>query len=94
MENVKDFWSRAQEILDLTLIDTAGVVLTVGQVLFALLALIGGLLVARIIERLVAGRMTSPDRFAIDEVFAEHEIVIAFPQRDLHVDGSLVLRRD
>lgn len=39
-------------------------------------------------------RVCSDIRFAIDEVFAEHGIVIAFPQRDIHVDGSLVLRRD
>lgn len=57
MENVKDFWSRVEEVLDLTLIDTTGVVLTVGQVLLAVLALISGLLVVRIIECLVAGRM-------------------------------------
>ncbi|MFT2090050.1 mechanosensitive ion channel family protein [Paraglaciecola sp. 2405UD69-4] len=30
-------------------------------------------------------------RFAIDELFAEHGIVIAFPQRDIHVDGQLQL---
>lgn len=39
-------------------------------------------------------RVCSDIRFAIDEVFAEHGIVIAFPQRDIHIDGSLVLRRD
>jgi small-conductance mechanosensitive channel len=32
-------------------------------------------------------------RFRIDELFREHDIVIAFPQRDIHVDGSLVLTR-
>jgi len=32
-------------------------------------------------------------RFAIDAVFAEHGIVIAFPQRDVHVDGELLLRQ-
>jgi len=32
-------------------------------------------------------------RFSIDAVFAEHGIVIAFPQRDVHVDGELLLRR-
>lgn len=30
-------------------------------------------------------------RFAIDELFAEHGIVIAFPQRDIHLDGQLQL---
>jgi small-conductance mechanosensitive channel len=38
-------------------------------------------------------RVRSDIRFAIDEAFAEHGIVIAFPQRDVHVDGSLVLER-
>ena len=28
-------------------------------------------------------------RFAIDELFKEADIVIAYPQRDIHVDGSL-----
>lgn len=32
-------------------------------------------------------------RFAIDEAFREHDIVVAFPQRDVHVDGTLVLDR-
>ena len=30
-------------------------------------------------------------RFTIDELFAEHDIVIAFPQRDVHLDGTLQL---
>ena len=30
-------------------------------------------------------------RFRIDELFAEHGIVIAFPQRDVHLDGSLTI---
>ena len=30
-------------------------------------------------------------RFAIEAAFAEHGIVIAFPQRDVHLDGRLVL---
>jgi small-conductance mechanosensitive channel len=30
-------------------------------------------------------------RFRIDELFEEHDIVIAFPQRDIHVDGTLQL---
>ena len=61
METVKGFWHRAEAFLDLVLVDTAGVVLTVGQILLALLALIGGLLVARIMERLVAGRLDRAD---------------------------------
>ena len=30
-------------------------------------------------------------RFTIDELFAEHDIVIAFPQCDVHLDGTLQL---
>lgn len=33
-------------------------------------------------------------RFRLDELFAEHNIVVAFPQRDLHIDGSLTLLRN
>lgn len=32
-------------------------------------------------------------RFEIDRVFNENDIVIAFPQRDVHVDGSLKLEK-
>jgi small-conductance mechanosensitive channel len=32
-------------------------------------------------------------RFRLDELFAEHNIVVSFPQRDIHVDGSLTLLR-
>jgi len=32
-------------------------------------------------------------RFAIDELFARNEIVIAFPQRDIHVDGALRIEK-
>lgn len=32
-------------------------------------------------------------RFAIDKVFKENGIVIAFPQRDVHVDGTLKIER-
>ena len=39
-------------------------------------------------------RMTRSDiRFRMDELFAEHDIVIAFPQQDIHIDGSLSLIR-
>ena len=41
----------------------------------------GGLRVAR-----------SKVRFRLDELLAEHNIVIAFPQRDVHIDGSLTLK--
>jgi small-conductance mechanosensitive channel len=30
-------------------------------------------------------------RFRLDELFEEHGIVIAFPQRDVHLDGSITL---
>jgi small-conductance mechanosensitive channel len=30
-------------------------------------------------------------RFRLDELFAEHNIVIAYPQRDVHLDGSITL---
>ncbi len=33
-------------------------------------------------------------RFKIEELFAEHGIVIAFPQRDIHIDGELKLARN
>jgi small-conductance mechanosensitive channel len=32
-------------------------------------------------------------RFAIEAAFREHGIVVAFPQRDVHLDGTLVLDR-
>lgn len=34
-------------------------------------------------------RARSDIRFAIDKVFREHGIVVAFPQRDVHIDGSV-----
>jgi len=33
-------------------------------------------------------------RFRLDELFADHGIVIAYPQRDIHIDGSLTLVRN
>jgi small-conductance mechanosensitive channel len=33
-------------------------------------------------------------RFAIDELFNQHGIVISYPQRDIHLDGSLTLKRE
>ncbi len=30
-------------------------------------------------------------RFRIDELFEEHGIVIAFPQRDVHIDGTVTI---
>lgn len=32
-------------------------------------------------------------RFQIDELFTQHNIVIAFPQRDVHIDGSLMIKK-
>lgn len=33
-------------------------------------------------------------RFRLDQLFEEHGIVVAFPQRDVHVDGSLTIKND
>lgn len=33
-------------------------------------------------------------RFRLDELFEAHNIIVAFPQRDVHLDGSLTLIRD
>ena len=30
-------------------------------------------------------------RFRLSELFEEHNIVVAYPQRDVHIDGSLTL---
>jgi small-conductance mechanosensitive channel len=43
-------------------------------------------------ERSLRG-VRSALRFEIDEIFKEHDIVIAYPQRDIHVDGSLKLEK-
>ena len=32
-------------------------------------------------------------RFSIYKVFAEHDVTIAFPQRDIHIDGEIALKR-
>ncbi|WJG09085.1 mechanosensitive ion channel domain-containing protein [Aliiglaciecola sp. LCG003] len=32
-------------------------------------------------------------RFKIDELFNQHEVVIAFPQKDVHIDGEIKLSR-
>lgn len=37
--------------------------------------------------------MRSNIRFRLDELFTENNIVIAYPQRDIHVDGSLTINR-
>jgi small-conductance mechanosensitive channel len=38
-------------------------------------------------------QVRSDIRFSIYEVFEQHDVVIAFPQRDLHIDGEIVLKR-
>jgi small-conductance mechanosensitive channel len=39
-----------------------------------------------------ASRITRSNiRFAIDELFEKNNIVIAFPQRDIHIDGALTI---
>ncbi len=43
-------------------------------------------------ERSLRG-VRSALRFEIDSVFKENDIVIAFPQRDVHIDGSLKLEK-
>lgn len=37
--------------------------------------------------------VSSNIRFRVDELFTEHGIVIAYPQRDIHVDGHLTIQR-
>lgn len=39
-------------------------------------------------------RIRSDLRFSIDELFRANDIVIAFPQRDVHIDGALSIRQD
>ncbi|TEW47277.1 mechanosensitive ion channel family protein [Psychromonas algicola] len=36
--------------------------------------------------------MRSNIRFRLEELFEENDIVVAYPQRDLHLDGSLVIK--
>ncbi|WP_166368270.1 mechanosensitive ion channel domain-containing protein [Psychromonas sp. SA13A] len=38
--------------------------------------------------------MRSNIRFRLEELFEEHNIIVAYPQRDLHIDGSLTLNRE
>ncbi|MGR5175342.1 mechanosensitive ion channel family protein [Vibrio parahaemolyticus] len=38
--------------------------------------------------------VTSEIRFAIDEQFKQHGITIAYPQRDIHLDGSIKVVRE
>lgn len=44
-------------------------------------------------SELVARRTRSDVRFALERVFGEHHVVVAFPQRDVHLNGTLVLDR-
>ncbi len=41
----------------------------------------------------IVRHIKSDIRFAIYDAFAEHDIVIAFPQRDVHLDGELRITR-
>ncbi len=41
----------------------------------------------------VAKKIRSEVRFGIEAAFAEHGIVVAFPQRDVHLDGTLTLEQ-
>jgi small-conductance mechanosensitive channel len=38
-------------------------------------------------------RRRSEIRFRMYELFNEHNVVIAYPQRDLHVDGNLTINQ-
>ncbi|KKK66346.1 hypothetical protein LCGC14_2965040, partial [marine sediment metagenome] len=38
-------------------------------------------------------QVRSDIRFSIYKVFAEHNVTISFPQRDLHIDGEIALTR-
>ena len=35
--------------------------------------------------------MSSNIRFRLDALLAEHDIIVAYPQRDIHVDGQLTI---
>ncbi|WP_462159934.1 mechanosensitive ion channel family protein [Pseudoalteromonas sp. GB56] len=39
-------------------------------------------------------KVKSDLRFTICKTFAQHDVVIAFPQRDIHLNGELLLKRD
>ncbi|MBH0026539.1 mechanosensitive ion channel [Pseudoalteromonas sp. SWN29] len=38
-------------------------------------------------------KVRSDIRFSIYAVFEEHDVVIAFPQRDIHIDGEIAIKR-
>jgi len=38
-----------------------------------------------------ARQIRSDIRFSVNRAFAEHDLVIAFPKRDVHLDGTLHL---
>ena len=38
-------------------------------------------------------RLRSDIRYRIDELFHENDIVIAYPQRDIHIDGEVFIKR-
>lgn len=39
-------------------------------------------------------KIRSDIRYKIDDLFHENDIVIAFPQRDIHVDGEVVIKKE
>ena len=41
-----------------------------------------------------ARQIRSDIRFEIDRLFGQHDLIIAFPQRDVHLDGVLRLKRE
>lgn len=57
MNDIDTLMDRVSEILGMTLVTTGDARLTVGQVLLAVFAVIAGLLVARLLERIVIGRL-------------------------------------
>lgn len=57
MNDIDTLMDRVSEILGMTLVTTGDARLTVGQVLLAVFAVIVGLLVARLLERIVIGRL-------------------------------------
>ncbi len=47
----------------------------------------------RATSELAVRSVRSDVRFALEEAFRTHEVVVAFPQRDVHLDGTVVLDR-
>jgi small-conductance mechanosensitive channel len=38
-------------------------------------------------------KIRSDLRYKIDDLFHENDIVIAFPQRDIHIDGEVLIKK-